>query len=130
MKEARCSGYRGPYDGSRRSLNLRIVEETEEGWDERGSQSNLWCKRFPEMERHTEVISICNGWMSAFDSAWINCSSQRLLTVMYTTKPRRSRSRESDRVSGALGGPANTTTSVLCPFLALLALLFIRFALL
>lgn len=42
---------------------------------------------------------------------------------MYTMKPRRSRSSDSDRVMGEFGGPAMTMTSLLAPLLARLALL-------
>jgi hypothetical protein len=43
--------------------------------------------------------------------------------------PRRSRSRDKDFVMGELGGPAITTTSLLAPLLALLALRFLVCAL-
>lgn len=43
-------------------------------------------------------------------------------------KPLRSKSRERDFVSGECGEPAKTTTSVLDPFFALFALLFMRSA--
>lgn len=66
--------------------------------------------------------------MSTLDSFRTNCSSSAVLTTTYTTKPRRSRSRDSDRVMGSFGLPAMTTTSFLAPLLALLALLFLPYS--
>ena len=53
--------------------------------------------------------------MSARDCDLTYCSSEKLLTGMYTMKPRLSRSKESDRVRGDCGEPASTTTSVFAP---------------
>jgi len=79
---------------------------------------------FPQALPHkdlTDVISRFSGRMSPLDSDWTICSSDKLATGMYTMKPRRSSSRESDLVRGECGEPARTMTSVLDPFFAFLA---------
>lgn len=81
MKEARRRGYLGAFDGSRREVNLRIVDEMEEGCDGDSCQSRT-VRASSKRGRYTDVTSRFNGWMSGFDSAWTKRSSQRLLTGM------------------------------------------------
>ena len=73
--------------------------------------------------RPTDVISKLKDLTSVLDIACITCSSDSVLTGIYTMKPRLSRSRDSVFVRGECGEPASTTTSVLAPFFARFALL-------
>lgn len=70
----------------------------------------------------TSVISMERGRMSGLDRFDTMLSSSTALHTMKTMKPRLSMSRARDFVSGRVGEPAITTTSVRPPFLAFFAL--------